>query len=283
MSSIERLGVVGAGQMGGGIVEVAMRAGVDVVMVDVSEEAVSTGAARLRASLDRAVDRGKATAEERDAALAKLTTATDLDALADRQLVIEAVIENESIKADVFGRLDHLLDDDAILASNTSSIPIVTLARSTRRIDRFVGMHFFNPVPVMKLVEIIPAVTTSDETVAAAKAFGERLGKTAIVAPDRAGFVVNALLVPYLLDAIRFYEAGNATKEDIDTGMQLGAAHPMGPLTLCDLIGNDVMLMVAESLYDEFRETRMAPPPLLRRMVSAGLLGRKTGEGFYTY
>ncbi|HSG78408.1 MAG TPA: 3-hydroxybutyryl-CoA dehydrogenase [Acidimicrobiia bacterium] len=283
MSSIERLGVVGAGQMGGGIVEVAMRAGVDVVMVDVSEEAVNAGEMRLRSSLDRAVDRGKATAEERDAALAMLTTATDLDALADRQLVIEAVIENESIKAEVFGRLDHLLDGEAILASNTSSIPIVTLARSTRRIDRFVGMHFFNPVPVMKLVEIIPAVTTSDETVAAAKAFGERLGKTAIVAPDRAGFVVNALLVPYLLDAIRFYEAGNATKEDIDTGMQLGAAHPMGPLTLCDLIGNDVMLMVAESLYDEFRETRMAPPPLLRRMVSAGLLGRKTGEGFYRY
>lgn len=269
--------------MGGGIVEVAMRAGVDVVMVDVSEEAVNAGEMRLRSSLDRAVDRGKATAEERDAALAMLTTATDLDALADRQLVIEAVIENESIKAEVFGRLDHLLDGEAILASNTSSIPIVTLARSTRRIDRFVGMHFFNPVPVMKLVEIIPAVTTSDETVAAAKAFGERLGKTAIVAPDRAGFVVNALLVPYLLDAIRFYEAGNATKEDIDTGMQLGAAHPMGPLTLCDLIGNDVMLMVAESLYDEFRETRMAPPPLLRRMVSAGLLGRKTGEGFYRY
>ena len=185
--------------MGGGIVEVAMRAGVDVVMVDVSEEAVNAGEERLRSSLDRAVERGKATAEDRDAALANLTTATDLDALADRQLVIEAVIENESIKAEVFGRLDQMLADDAILASNTSSIPIVTLARSTRRIDRFVGMHFFNPVPVMKLVEIIPALTTSDETVAAAKAFGERLGKTAIVAPDRAGFVVNALLVPLSL------------------------------------------------------------------------------------
>ena len=283
MSEIQRLGVVGAGQMGGGIVEVAIRAGVDVVMVDVSKDAVEAGEARLRSSLDRAVDRGKATAEERDNALALLTTSTDVDALADRQLVIEAIIENEGIKTQLFGRLDALLAEDAILASNTSSIPIITLASSTKRQDRFVGMHFFNPVPVMKLVEVIPAITTSDATIEAAKAFGERLGKTAIVAPDRSGFVVNALLVPYLLDAIRFYEGGNATKEDIDTGMQLGAAHPMGPLTLCDLIGNDVMLMVAESLYDEFREPRMAPPPLLRRMVSAGLLGRKTGEGFYTY
>ncbi|MDX1691353.1 MAG: 3-hydroxybutyryl-CoA dehydrogenase [Acidimicrobiia bacterium] len=283
MREIQRVGVVGAGQMGGGIAEVAIRAGLDVTMVDVTDEAVAEGVRRLDASMSKAVDRGKLAEDDRRSARERLATATELEALEGSDVVVEAVVEDREVKARLFGRLDELLGAEAILASNTSSIPIVTLSGATRRPDRFVGLHFFNPVPVMKLVEIIPALTTSEETVAAMRSFSERLGKSPIIAPDRGGFVVNALLVPYKLDAIRFYEAGYASKEDIDTGMRLGAAHPMGPLELCDLVGNDVTLMVAESLFEEFREPRMAPPPLLRRMVSAGLLGRKTGEGFYTY
>jgi 3-hydroxybutyryl-CoA dehydrogenase len=282
---IDRVGVVGGGQMGAGIAEVCAKAGLDVIVSEVGEEALAAARARIGSSLGMAVDRGKLDAADRDAALGRIRFVTDLSGHADRQLVIEAVVENEALKQEIFRSLDATVEDaGAILASNTSSIPIVRLAGATQRPGSVVGMHFFNPAPVMPLVEVVHSVLSSEDTVARAARFAaDTLGKTVIHAGDRAGFIVNALLVTYCLDAIRMYESGFATKEDIDTGMVAGAGHPMGPLTLCDLIGNDTMLAVAESLYDEFRDARYAPPPVLRRMVEAGLLGRKSGRGFYGY
>jgi 3-hydroxybutyryl-CoA dehydrogenase len=283
--SIERVGVVGGGQMGAGIAEVCAKAGVDVVVHEITDELAEASRSRIERSLDKAVERGKLDDEGRAAALAKLRCVSDLDVMSDRQLVIEAIVEDEALKRDLFARLDSIVDaEDAILASNTSSIPITRIGQATVRPHAVVGMHFFNPAPVMPLVEIVRSPVTSDETVARAAAFAaDRLGKTVVHARDRAGFIVNMLLCPYIIDAIRMYESGFATREDIDAGMVNGANYPMGPLALADLIGNDTMLAVAESLFEEFREARYAPPPLLKRMVEAGLLGRKTGRGFYEY
>ncbi len=282
---IERVGIIGGGQMGGGIAEVCIKAGVDVVVHEVTDELAIASRGRIEKSLGRAVEKGKLDEAGRDAALERLRTMSDLDAMADRQLVVEAVVENEELKKDLFGRLDSIVTDPAaILASNTSSIPITRIGQATSRPEAVVGMHFFNPAPIMPLVEIVRSPVSSDDTVERAATFAsEQLGKTVVHAKDRAGFIVNMLLCPYIIDAIRMYESGFATKEDIDAGMVNGANYPMGPLALSDLIGNDTMLAVAESLFDEFREARYAPPPLLKRMVEAGLLGRKTGQGFYTY
>jgi len=271
--------------MGSGIAEVCARAGVDVVAYDVSEHAVSTGRARIEHSLVRAVERGKLDEADRRAFSARLTMTTSLSDLFDRQLVIEAAVEDESLKTELFSQLDKIVEaPDAVFASNTSSIPIMKLATVTSRPGQVVGLHFFNPVPVLNLVELVTSIVSSEEAAAVARRFAaEQLGKKVIASKDRAGFIVNALLVPYMLSAIRMLESGFATAEDIDTGMVEGCAHPMGPLALTDLVGLDTTLFIAHSLYDEFKEPLYAPPPLLSRMVEAGLLGRKSGRGFYTY
>ncbi len=283
--AIERIGVVGCGLMGSGIAEVSARAGLDVMVREVNEAAAEAGRARLVKSLDRGLSSGKMTEQERDDALARLSFTTDLADLADRQLVVEAVVEDEAMKVDIFQQLDAAVTaDDAILASNTSSIPIMKLGTATGRPEQVIGIHFFNPVPVLKLVELVTSLMTSDETTQRSESFAtDVLNKRVIHSQDRAGFVVNALLIPYLLSAIRMMESGFASAEDIDTGMVEGCSHPMGPLHLTDLIGLDTTLAVAESLYTEFKEPLYAPPPLLSRMVDAGLLGRKAGRGFYDY
>ena len=285
VSDVKRVGVVGGGLMGSGIAEVCARAGLDVVVSEVDAAAAEASQARLTRSLDRGVTNDKITAEQRDAALANISYTTDLDDLADRQLVVEAVAEDEDIKVGIFRQLDKVVvDERAVLASNTSSIPIMKLGIATERPEQVIGIHFFNPVPVMGLVELVSSLMTSPETIAAADDFATNtLDKQVIRSQDRAGFIVNALLVPYLLSAIRMLESGFATADDIDTGMVEGCSHPMGPLRLTDLIGLDTTLAVAVSLYDEFKEPLYAPPPLLSRMVEAGLLGRKTGRGFYDY
>ncbi|MFC4032167.1 3-hydroxybutyryl-CoA dehydrogenase [Streptomyces polygonati] len=285
MSDIQRVGVVGAGQMGSGIAEVCAKAGLDVRVADTTGEALELGRGRLTGSLAKAAERGKITTEERDAALERLSFTTDLGEFADRDLVIEAVVENERVKTDIFVVLDQVVTrPDAILASNTSSIPLVRLAVATSRPEQVMGVHFFNPAPVQRLVELIPALTTGTDTVKRVEHLvTEVLGKHAIRAQDRSGFVVNALLVPYLLSAIRMYESGMATRDDIDNGMEMGCAHPMGPLKLADLIGLDTVAAIAESMYAEYKETLYAAPPVLQRMVDAGRLGRKSGAGFYTY
>jgi 3-hydroxybutyryl-CoA dehydrogenase len=277
-----RIGVVGGGLMGSGIAEVCARAGRDVLVVEADAPAAEAAAARIEKSVRRAAERGKIL--HPDEVLAQVRVTRDSDELADRSLVIEAIVENEDAKVDLFARLDKIVGADAILASNTSSIPIMKLAVATQRPQQVLGIHFFNPVPVLKLVELVPSLMTAEETTARSRAFVEQgLGKQAILCQDRAGFVVNALLIPFILSAIRMMESGFATAEDIDHGLVLGAAHPQGPLALADLIGLDTTKAVAESLYEEFKEPLYAPPPLLARMVSAGLLGRKTGRGFYTY
>ena len=282
---IERVGVIGCGLMGSGIAEVCARAGLDVMVREVDAAAAEAGRQRLVTSLDRGVTAGKLTEPERDEALARLSFATAIDDLADRQMVVEAVVEDEAMKVDIFRELDRVLvDDSAILASNTSSIPIMKLGTVTARPEQVIGVHFFNPVPVLRLVEIVTSLMTGPETTARAEAFAtESLDKRVIRSQDRAGFVVNALLIPYLLSAIRMMESGFASRDDIDVGMVEGCSHPMGPLRLTDLIGLDTTLAVAESLYEEFKEPLYAPPPLLSRMVDAGLLGRKAGRGFYEY
>jgi len=283
--SISRVGVVGCGLMGSGIAEVSARAGVDVVVYEVNDEACDRGRQRISASVERAVKAGKLDAETRDEMLARISITTDFADFADRELVIEAIAENEEVKLQVFATLDAVVTSrDAILASNTSSIPIMKLAMATSRPEHVVGLHFFNPVPVLNLVELVPSLLTSPPTAQAARAFAsEQLNKLVIDAQDRAGFIVNALLVPYLLSAIRMLESGFATASDIDTGTVVGLAHPMGPLALSDLIGLDTVLAIANSLYEEFRQDAFTPPPMLLRMVEAGLLGRKSGRGFYTY
>jgi 3-hydroxybutyryl-CoA dehydrogenase len=285
MSDITRVGVAGCGLMGSGIVEVCARAGLDVVVREVGDGAAAAGRARIEGSLARAVRAGKLTAEDRDAALARIRITTALGDLADRELVIEAATENPAVKAALFAELDRVAERlDVILATNTSSIPIVQVAQATTRPAQVVGLHFFNPVPVQRLVEVIPSVLTAPQAVQrVTDLVTKALGKTVIKAPDRSGFVVNALLVPYLLSAIRMLEAGYATAEDIDLGMTLGCAHPMGPLRLSDLIGLDTLKAVADSMYEEYKEPLYAAPPLLRRMTDAGLLGRKSGRGFYDY
>ena len=285
MSEIERVGVVGCGLMGSGIAEVCARAGLDVVVREVDAGAAEAGQKRIITSLDRGVRSTKISETDRDAALARIHVTTDLADLADRQLVVEAVIEDESLKTEVFAALDKVIvDDRAILASNTSSIPVMKLGMATARPEQVVGIHFFNPVPVLRLVEVVTSLLTSPETVAAAQDFATNtLHKRVIRSQDRAGFIVNALLVPYILSAVRMMESGFASAEDIDTGMVEGCNHPMGPLHLADLIGLDTCQAVADSLYTEFKEPLYASPPLLSRMVEAGLLGRKVGRGFYDY
>jgi 3-hydroxybutyryl-CoA dehydrogenase len=271
--------------MGSGIAEVSARAGIDVVVVEASAATADTGRARIESSLERAAKAGKLSDEQVSGALDRLTITADRDRLADRQLVVEAIVEDETAKTNLFEAIDKIVtDDDAVLASNTSSIPIMKLAMATGRPENVIGIHFFNPVPVLQLVELVTSLHTSEETEQRAVDYaGSQLAKRVIKSQDRAGFIVNALLIPYILSAIRMFESGFASKEDIDQGMVTGCAHPMGPLALADLIGLDTTKAVAESLYDEFREQLYAPPPLLARMVEAGLLGRKTGRGFYDY
>ncbi|MDX2759912.1 3-hydroxybutyryl-CoA dehydrogenase [Streptomyces europaeiscabiei] len=284
MDTVTRLGVVGCGLMGSGIAEVAAHSGIDVRVAEATHDAVEAGRRRITASLDRGVRRGKLSERQRDQALAGLSFTHDLSDMADRQFVIEAVAENRDIKTDVLRTLDKAVEDPtAILATNTSSIPVVDLAVATDRPAQLIGMHFFNPVPIQRLVELIPALTTSEETLRRTRDFARQLGRQVIQAPDRSGFVVNALLVPYLLSAVRMVESGAARPDDIDRGMELGCAHPMGPLRLLDLIGLDTAQAVAESMYEEFKEPLYAPPALLRRMVAAGHLGRKSGRGFHLY
>lgn len=282
MTAMERVGVVGGGLMGAGIAEVCARAGMQVVVAESDPTRVESACRRLEQSLIRAEKRGKIA--DAGQVLDRIRVVDDPTALADREIVVEAIVEDEAAKVELFSRLDRIVTDPgAILASNTSSIPIMKLAVATSRPTHVIGVHFFNPVPVLSLVELVPSLLTAPETTERSRAFVERLGKRAIDCQDRAGFVVNALLIPFVLSAIRMLESGFATAEDIDEGLVRGAAHPQGPLALADLIGLDTTKAVAESLYDEFKEPLYAPPPLLARMVDAGLLGRKTGRGFYTY
>lgn len=271
--------------MGSGIAEVCARAGLDVTVVEVDAAAAERGRARVESSLATAVRRGKMTEADAERALGAIAYETDLGSLSDRELVIEAITEEERAKVETFRTLDKVIaSEDAVFASNTSSIPIMKLATVTSRPEQVVGLHFFNPVPILRLVELVTSLMTSETTVERATAFAtESLGKRVIRSQDRAGFIVNSLLIPYLLSAVRMLESGFATRDDIDAGMIEGCAHPMGPLALSDLIGLDTMKAVAESLYDEFKEPLYAPPPLLLRMVEAGLLGRKSGRGFYEY
>jgi 3-hydroxybutyryl-CoA dehydrogenase len=280
---LTRVGVVGGGLMGAGVAEVCARAGVDVVVVETDDDSATAAVGRLTKSLAKAAAKGKV--ESVDAIMQQIDVVTDLSAMADRQLVIEAIVEDERAKVELFRRLDEIVTDPAaLLASNTSSIPIMKLGVVTSRPRQVLGIHFFNPVPVLPLVELVPSLLTADEVTERSRAFvHEALGKHAIVSQDRAGFIVNALLIPFVLSAIRMLESGFATAEDIDRGLVLGAAHPQGPLALADLIGLDTTKAVAESLYEEFKEPLYASPPLLARMVDAGLLGRKTGRGFHNY
>jgi 3-hydroxybutyryl-CoA dehydrogenase len=280
---VNQVGVVGFGLMGSGIAQVLAGVGIEVVVLEPTEELLARGRERVDASTGRAVERGKLDHQERAALVERIRGTTEVASLADVQLVIEAATEDRDAKIAIFRELDRVVGADAILASNTSSIPIATLASATSRPDKVVGLHFFNPPPAMDLVEVTPSLMTSADTVSFARAFGERLGKTTVLAKDEAGFIVNRLLIPYLCAAIRLLDAGFATREDIDASITLGLNHPIGPLGLADLIGLDTVLQIAEVLFEEFRETAYAPPPRLRRMVAAGRLGRKSGAGFYDY
>jgi 3-hydroxybutyryl-CoA dehydrogenase len=280
--TIESVAILGGGLMGAGIAESASIAGVPVIIRELPEF-IDAARARLEKSLDGAVKRGKLDAGQRDAALANITFTSELKDVADRDLVIEAVPENLDLKLSIMKSLDQIVRPDAILASNTSAIPIAQLGGVVSNPERVVGLHFFSPVPAMKLVEIVRALDTSDETVTAVTQFAQRLGKHAIETKDRSGFIVNFLLTPYLMAAVRMFEEGFASREDIDAAMKLGAGHPMGPLTLCDFIGLDVLNAICVSLYEEFKRPEYAPPPLMKRMIAAGRLGRKSGKGFYDY
>jgi 3-hydroxybutyryl-CoA dehydrogenase len=280
---IRKVGVLGCGLMGAGIAEVAARAGFETVVREVSEEVVEKGLGRLRGSLDKAVERGKLEAAERDKALGRLSGVVDLAALADCDVIVEAIVENLDEKRKTFAALDAVVKEGALFASNTSSLTITQIAMSTRRPDRFVGLHFFNPVPVMKLVEVVRTLLTSQETFDAALELVRAFGKEPVAARDNSGFIVNRLLVPYLLDAIRAHEEGVGTVEDIDKAMQLGCGYPMGPFTLLDFVGLDTTYYIADIMFEEYREKRFAPPPLLKQMVLAGRLGRKSGRGFYDH
>jgi 3-hydroxybutyryl-CoA dehydrogenase len=280
---IKTVGVLGCGLMGSGIAQVSAAAGYRTVVREVDEAFLQKGLGRIRKFLDDGVAKGKVTAEAREATMGNLSGTTAMSALADCDLVIEAIVENLEDKRSTYAALEAVVGERTIVLSNTSSLCITELAAATRRPDRFGGLHFFNPVPLMKLVEVIRALTTSDDTYRQAFAFAQSLGKEPITAPDRPGFIVNRLLVPYLLDAIRAYENGLGTLEDIDKGMKLGCGYPMGPFTLLDFVGLDTTYYIANIMFEEFREPAYAPPPLLKRMVLAGRLGRKSGQGFYTY
>lgn len=283
--TVQRTAVIGSGLMGAGIAEVLAKSGLDVIVREINDEALAAGRARIEKSLEKAVAKGKLSSDDRDAALGRLSFTTDITELGDRQLVIEAASENESIKKSIFAELDEVVTDpEAILASNTSSMPIIRFAQSTKRPERVLGIHFFNPAPVQPLVEVVSSVLTAESVRDSMTEFiSEILGKKPIQASDRPGFIVNALLIPYLCSAIRMYESGYATKEDIDAGMVGGCAHPMGPIALADLVGLDTCLFAAQSMYEETGDLATKPPVLLSRMVDAGLLGVKSGRGFYEY
>jgi 3-hydroxybutyryl-CoA dehydrogenase len=281
--NIRKVGIVGCGLMGSGIAEVAARCGYQVIVSEAKDELLSKGLDRVHASLTKAVSRGKATQEEMDKALARIQGTIRLEDFAPCDLIVEAVTEDMALKKQIFAALDGICSPHTIIGSNTSCLCVTEMASVTRRADKVLGLHFFNPVPVMKLLEIVRTILTSDETVATCRAFGESLGKTVVVAPDTPGFIVSRLLVPYLLNAIRLVENKVATVGDIDQAMKLGTNSPMGPLELSDLIGLDTMLNIANQMFDEFKDPLYAAPPLLKRMVLAGRLGRKTGKGFYDY
>lgn len=280
---IRKIGVCGCGLMGAGIVEVSARAGYEVVVREIDEALLKKGLGRIDKSLSKAVEKGKATEEDKKKVISKIKGTVGLDDLSDCDLLIEGITENLDEKIKLYRELDKLVKKEARFASNTSSLSITEMAASTQRPDKFVGLHFFNPVPVMKLVEVVRAELTSDETYEIAKRFAESVGKTVVSCKDSPGFVVNRLLVPYLLDAIRALESGVATREDLDNGMKLGCGHPMGPLELTDFVGLDTTYYIAEVMFEEFKDHHYAAPPLLKRMVKAGHLGRKTGKGFYDY
>jgi len=281
--AMSTVGIVGAGLMGSGIAEIAARSGLATVVCEVDERGLDAARQRIRRSLDRGHTTGKLTDEQVEDILGRLEFTTAVDDLGGADIVVEAIAERLPDKMSLFARLDQITRDDAILATNTSSLPIIEIARATRRPENVVGTHFFNPPPVMKLLELVRSIATSEGTMEAARGFGERLGKRIIVAQDRGGFIVNLLLIPFLTHAVRLYESGFATREDIDEGMRLGCGHPMGPLQLLDYIGLDTALFVCEALYEEYANADYAPPPLLRRMVAAGWLGQKSGKGFYDY
>ncbi len=281
--AITRVGVVGCGLMGGGITQVAAQAGLPTTVVEANRELLDRGLGAIRRNLDGQVEKGRLDAKARDGVWGRISGSVSFDDLRDADLVIEAITENVSLKKEAFGKLDRICPAHTLLASNTSSCTITELAAATKRPAQVLGLHFFNPAPIMKLVEVVRTILTSDETVKAAWGFVQGLGKTPVAAQDTTGFIVNRLLVPYLLEAVRVLESGVATKEDIDQAMKLGCGYPMGPFTLLDLVGLDTTLFVAEVMFDEFREARFAPPPLLKRMVMAGHLGRKSGKGFYDY
>ena len=281
--SIERVAVLGGGLMGSGIAEVTAAAGLPVIVREINEDALDAARGRIEASVARMVKRGKLSEDEASALVDRIEFVTELADIDGVDLVIEAVPEDVELKTQVLAQVAHVVDPDTLIASNTSSIPIAQLASALPAPERVLGLHFFSPVPAMGLVEVVVALDTSEEAVVAGKQFAERIGKTAIETKDRSGFIVNMLLVPYLMAAVRMYEEGFASAEDIDRGMQLGCGHPMGPLALCDLIGLDVLYSVCESLFEEFKEPGYAPPPLMKRMVASGRLGRKTGRGFYDY
>jgi 3-hydroxybutyryl-CoA dehydrogenase len=283
MSGVESVAIVGAGFMGTGIAESVAVAGLPVVVRDVDKDSLARAQDRLETSISRAVRGGKLDAAEAEAVRGRIDLTTELDAVSEADLVIEAVPEDERLKTEVMKGIDGAAREDAIVASNTSSIPIAQLAHSIRHPERVIGLHFFSPVPVMSLIEIVVALDTSPETLARAKAFAEQIGKRPIETKDRSGFIVNMLLVPYLMAAVRMFEDGFAAREDIDAGMKLGCGHPMGPLALCDFIGLDVLYAIGNSLYEEFKRPEYAPPPLLKRMLASNRLGRKSGQGFYEY
>ena len=283
MSKIKKVGVLGSGLMGSGIAEVAARSGYETVVREVSDELVDKGLDKIRGSLNKAVERGKMEASARDEAIGRLSGTVDLGAFADCDIVVEAIVENLEEKRKTFGALDEAVKKDAIFASNTSSLTITQMAMFTKRPDQFVGLHFFNPVPVMKLVEVVRTLLTSNESFDRAFEFARSLGKEPVAARDNSGFIVNRLLVPYLLDAIRALEEGVGSVEDIDKGMQLGCGYPMGPFTLLDFVGLDTTYYIAGIMFDEYKEKRFAAPPLLKQMVTAGRLGKKSGRGFYDY
>jgi 3-hydroxybutyryl-CoA dehydrogenase len=283
MAEIRKVAVIGSGLMGSGIAEVSAKAGYETLVREVNDELLEKGMGRIRKSLDRAVDKGKLEGEARDSAMGRIRGSTSIEDVADTDLVIEAIVEDMDAKKELFSALEDLCPDHTIFASNTSSLTITEMAAATRRPDRFVGLHFFNPVPVMKLVEVVRTIATSEEAFNDAYRFVEGLGKQPVVAKDASGFIVNRLLVPYMLDAIRSLEQGLGSIEDIDRAMVLGTGYPMGPFTLSDFVGIDTLLRIAHIMYDEYAETRFAPPPLLRRMVTLGRIGRKAGHGFYDY
>jgi 3-hydroxybutyryl-CoA dehydrogenase len=280
---IKTVGIVGVGLMGSGIAEVCARQGLRTIVTDANQEQLTAGRRRVEGSLERGRLGGKLSDEDVEGILAKLQYTTELEDFAECDVCIEAIVEQLPAKTQLFGRLDRIAPSHAILSSNTSSLPIIEIARATSRPERVIGTHFFNPAPVMRLLEVVRSIATSEDTLDETREFGERLGKRIIVAQDRGGFIVNLLLIPFLTSALRLYESGFATREDIDEGMQLGCGHPMGPLKLLDYIGLDTALFVCESLYEEYANADYAPPPLLRRMVAAGYLGRKSGRGLYEY